>query len=171
MKTYENKEELILAIKESCKKYIAEFSTISDNQKNVHCEGVDKSPYENLAYQLGWVHLLLEWEKKEKNGEKVYTPTKEFKWNNLGGLYQSFYKEYNSFTLEQEISLLNEKVNQICIWIDSLTEKELFEPDQRAWATTKARWPLYKWIHINTVAPFTNFRTQIRKWKKLSHTL
>ncbi|MER2002308.1 MAG: ClbS/DfsB family four-helix bundle protein, partial [Carnobacterium inhibens] len=24
----------------------------------------------------------------------------------------------------------------------------------------------WKWIHINTVAPFTNFRTKIRKWKK-----
>ncbi|AQP77350.1 hypothetical protein B0X25_10755 [Listeria monocytogenes] len=26
---------------------------------------------------------------------------------------------------------------------------------------------MYKWIHINSVAPFTNFRTKIRKWKKI----
>ncbi|MCB6437728.1 ClbS/DfsB family four-helix bundle protein, partial [Erysipelatoclostridium ramosum] len=26
---------------------------------------------------------------------------------------------------------------------------------------------VYKWIHINTVAPFTNFRGKIRKWKRL----
>ena len=51
-------------------------------------------------------------------------------------------------------------------WIDSLSEDELFLPQQRAWATTKAQWPLWKWIHINSVAPFTSFRTQIRKWKK-----
>ena len=50
--------------------------------------------------------------------------------------------------------------------IDSLSEDELFLPQQRAWATTKAQWPLWKWIHINSVAPFTSFRTQIRKWKK-----
>ncbi|KWZ73162.1 hypothetical protein HMPREF3198_01521 [Winkia neuii] len=29
-------------------------------------------------------------------------------------------------------------------------------------------WPVWKWVHINTVAPFTTFRTKIRKWKKLA---
>ena len=52
-------------------------------------------------------------------------------------------------------------------WIDSLSEDELFLPQQRAWATTKAQWPLWKWIHINSVALFS-FRTQIRKWKSVS---
>ncbi|WP_072873612.1 ClbS/DfsB family four-helix bundle protein [Hoylesella oralis] len=27
-------------------------------------------------------------------------------------------------------------------------------------------WEVYKFIHINTVAPFCMFRTKIRKWKK-----
>lgn len=48
-----------------------------------------------------------------------------------------------------------------------ITEEELFIPEVRKWATTTAKWPVYKWIHINSVAPFTNFRSKIRKWKKL----
>ncbi|QSH96111.1 ClbS/DfsB family four-helix bundle protein [Treponema phagedenis] len=28
-------------------------------------------------------------------------------------------------------------------------------------------WEVYKFIHVNTVAPFGTFRTKIRKWKKL----
>nr|WP_231284711.1 ClbS/DfsB family four-helix bundle protein [Leptotrichia hofstadii] len=48
------------------------------------------------------------------------------------------------------------------------TEKELFKQNQRQWAsTTPSNWPIWKWIHINTVAPFKTFRTKIRKWKKL----
>ena len=55
---------------------------------------------------------------------------------------------------------------QICTWLETLSEQELFEPNQRRWANNRAKWPIWKWVHINTVAPFTNFRTHIRKWKK-----
>ena len=41
---------------------------------------------------------------------------------------------------------------------------------KRKWAdeaTKTAVWEVYKFIHVNTVAPFGTFRTKIRKWKKL----
>ncbi len=53
--------------------------------------------------------------------------------------------------------------------IDSLSEEELFQPHMRKWAdesTKTAVWEVYKFIHVNTVAPFGTFRTKIRKWKK-----
>jgi len=34
-------------------------------------------------------------------------------------------------------------------------------------ATKTAVWEVYKFIHVNTVAPFGSFRTKIRKWKKI----
>ena len=40
----------------------------------------------------------------------------------------------------------------------------------RKWAdeaTKTAVWEVYKFIHVNTVAPFGTFRTKIRKWKKI----
>ena len=37
------------------------------------------------------------------------------------------------------------------------------------WGITKtAVWEVYKFIHVNTVAPFGTFRTKIRKWKKIA---
>ena len=53
--------------------------------------------------------------------------------------------------------------------IDSMSEDELFQPQMRRWAddaTKTAGWEVYKFIHVNTVAPFGTFRTKIRKWKK-----
>nr|WP_283777497.1 ClbS/DfsB family four-helix bundle protein [Paenibacillus sp. J2TS4] len=39
---------------------------------------------------------------------------------------------------------------------------------QKKWAaSTPANWSIWKWIHINTVAPFKTFRTKIRKWKRI----
>ncbi len=55
--------------------------------------------------------------------------------------------------------------------IDSLSDEELFEPHMRKWAdeaTKTAVWEVYKFIHVNTVAPFGTFRTKIRKWKKIA---
>ena len=54
--------------------------------------------------------------------------------------------------------------------IDNMTEDELFKPHMRKWAdgvTKTAVWEVYKFININTVAPFKTFRTKIRKYKKI----
>lgn len=167
MRTYENNQELIAEIKKRYEKYDVEFEQVSETLKDKGIEEVDKTPSENLSYQLGWVNLILQWEKEEQAGKIVETPAPGYKWNNLGGLYQSFYEKYGQYSIAEQRVMLSESVNGLCIWLESLSDEELFEPGQRNWATTKAMWPVYKWVHINTVAPFTNFRTKIRKWKKV----
>ncbi|WP_086315029.1 hypothetical protein A5821_002554 [Enterococcus sp. 7F3_DIV0205] len=167
MRTYATKEELIDEIKKRYEKYDEEFEQVPELLKNQRIEEVDKTPSENLSYQLGWVNLILQWEKEEQAGKIVETPAPGYKWNNLGGLYQSFYEKYGKYSIVEQREMLRASVNEVCLWLETLSDKELFEAGQRNYATTKAMWPLYKWVHINTVAPFTNFRTKIRKWKKL----
>ncbi|WP_242277259.1 ClbS/DfsB family four-helix bundle protein [Bacillus cereus group sp. BfR-BA-01446] len=166
MKQYANAEELIKSIDKAYKKFIEEFKVIPENLRGKRISEVDKTPSEILSYQLGWINLLLSWEKDEQDGLDVQTPTPDYKWNNLGGLYQSFYEQYGKLTLKQQEKELTKLVQMLIDWINDLSEVELFQPEQRKWATTKAKWPIWKWVHINTVAPFRNFRTKIRKWKK-----
>lgn len=168
MRVYADKTELIEEINKVYKKYIEEFNEIPETLKDKRVEEVDKTPSENLSYQLGWLDLLLGWERMEQQGLTVHTPAEGYGWNKLGGLYQSFYKEYGSMTLSEQRQLLDGRVADVLTWVDGLSEQELFEPGQRKWATTNAQWPLCRWIHINTVAPFTSFRTKIRKWKKIA---
>lgn len=64
---------------------------------------------------------------------------------------------------------LAENASRIDAMIDFVSEEELFQPHRRKWAddaTKTAVWTVYKFIHVNTVAPFGTFRTKIRKWKK-----
>nr|WP_244547994.1 MULTISPECIES: ClbS/DfsB family four-helix bundle protein [unclassified Bacillus (in: firmicutes)] len=75
---------------------------IPEELRDKHISEVDKSPSEILSYQLRWINLLLSWEKDEQCGLDVQTPTPEYKWNNLGGLYQSFYEQYGILTLKQQ---------------------------------------------------------------------
>ena len=53
MKEYTSKVELTNAIKTSYKKYIDEFENISEDLKDKRFEEVDRTPAENLAYQIG----------------------------------------------------------------------------------------------------------------------
>ena len=75
MKEYASKVELTSAIKASYKKYIDEFENISEDFKDKRFEEVDRTPAENLAYQVGWTTLLLKWEKDEKIGLEVHINT------------------------------------------------------------------------------------------------
>lgn len=58
MRTYQNKEELKSEINKSFEKYIAEFENIPENLKDTRVDEVDRTPAENLAYQVGWTSLI-----------------------------------------------------------------------------------------------------------------
>ncbi|MDO4670371.1 MAG: ClbS/DfsB family four-helix bundle protein [Aerococcus sp.] len=169
MRTYESKEALKAEIKKTFGKYLAEFDDIPEALKDTRVATVDRTPAENLAYQVGWTTLVLKWESDERKGLNVKTPTEDFKWNQLGELYQWFTDTYAHQSLQTLKSMLSENVDAIYVMIDTLSEEELFQPHQRKWAdeaTKTAVWEVYKFIHVNTVAPFGTFRTKIRKWKK-----
>ena len=171
MRTYMDKEELKNEINRTFLNYINEFDDIPESLKNKRVDDVDRTPAENLAYQFGWTTLLLKWEEDERNGVHVKTPSDQFKWNQLGELYQWFTDSYAHLSLLELKTKLSENVDAIQSMIDLLSEEELFEPHMRKWAdeaTKTAVWEVYKFIHVNTVAPFGTFRTKIRKWKKIA---
>ena len=171
LRTYENKDELKNEINKSFAKYISEFNDIPEHLKDKRVDEIDRTPAENLAYQVGWTTLVIKWESDERKGIPVKTPSDNFKWNQLGELYQWFTDTYAQLSLQELKDRLNENINSIYAMIDSLSEEELFKPHMRKWAdeaTKTAVWEVYKFIHVNTVAPFGTFRTKIRKWKKIA---
>ena len=66
MRTYNNKEELKAEINKAFEKYISEFDDIPEALKDKRVEEVDRTPAENLAYQVGWTTLVLKWETDER---------------------------------------------------------------------------------------------------------
>ena len=170
MKVYTSKSELKDEIKKAYTKFIAEFDNLPEEMKDVSADNVDRTPAENLAYQVGWTTLILQWERDERNGLEVKTPSDQYKWNQLGALYQWFTDAYAGMSIHELKATLDMNIQGIYDMINTMTDEELFSPHKRQWAddaTKTAVWEVYKFIHINTVAPFGTFRTKIRKWKKL----
>ena len=55
---------------------------------------------------------------------------------------------------------LDANIQSIYEMIDSMSDNDLFMPHKRKWAdgaTKTAVWEVYKFIHVNTVAPFGHF--------------
>ncbi|MDD7385296.1 MAG: ClbS/DfsB family four-helix bundle protein [Actinomycetaceae bacterium] len=169
MRSYESGAELAAEINKRGDLFIAEFPGIPAKGWDRLIDGVDRTPRQMLAYQLGWMELLLGWERDEQAGKDTVTPAPGFKWNQLGSLYETFDKRWEDTAPEELIERFGVLRGEVIQLVESYSEQELFEPGQRAWASsTPSAWPVWKWVHINTVAPFSTFRTKIRKWKKLA---
>ncbi len=166
MRICENREEVKNEINKSFAKYISEFNDIPEHLKDMRVDEVDRTPAENLAYQVGGTTLIIKLQLDERKRLYVKTPSDNFKWNQLGKLYQWFTDTYAHLSLKDLKAMLNENINMIYEMIESLNDEELFEQHMRKCAdeTTKtAVWKVYKFIHFNTIAPFGTFRTKIRK--------
>lgn len=118
MRTYKDKEELKNEINKSFEKYISEFDNIPESLKDKRIIEVDRTPAENLAYQVGWTTLVLKWEDDEKQGIEVKTPSDMFKWNQLGELYQWFTDTYSYLSLAELKDRLKENITSMLFCIE-----------------------------------------------------
>ena len=115
-----NKDELKSEIHKSFEKYISEFDAIPESLKDTSVEEVDRTPAENLAYQVGWTTLVLKWEEDERKGLQAKTPSNEFKWNQLGDLYQWFNDTYAHLSLrEPKRVLVNKNLKIVTALMDN----------------------------------------------------
>ena len=96
---YENKQQLLDEINKTAKLFIDEFSELSESDKDKFIEGVDRTPAQMIAYQLGWLDLVKSWDDDELAGKTPVLPAEGYKWNQLGELYQHFYHIYQDLSL------------------------------------------------------------------------
>ncbi|MFR3004395.1 MAG: ClbS/DfsB family four-helix bundle protein [Blautia faecis] len=61
----------------------------------------------------------------ERKGLHVKTPSDNFRWNQLGGLYQWFTDTYAHLSLQELKAMLNENINMIYEMIDSLSDERV----------------------------------------------
>ncbi|HMS45050.1 MAG TPA: ClbS/DfsB family four-helix bundle protein [Alphaproteobacteria bacterium] len=114
-----------------------------------------------LAYQIGWGNLLLGWDISETKGLQPLMPAPGYRWNQLGKLAQSFYNQYANLPIKELCKEFSKTLHNIVTWVNNQTPETLFHPGQRRWAGNK--WPLVKWIQVNTIAPYQSARRTLRK--------
>lgn len=159
-----NKNELLENLKLAYEKLDNEFDSIAPESERICGLEGNVSCCDIIAYQIGWGKLLLGWEKDEQSGKLPHMPALDFKWNQLGELAQTFYKENSKKSLAQlriEFEIIYQELIKL---INSAPEIEIFQPFQRQW--TGEKWAMVKWIQVNTIAPYKSARTKVRRWKR-----
>ena len=130
---YNNKLELIEAIKNNASLFIEEYSSINEESMKISDEEIEYSPFQMLAFCNGWMDLVLSWENEEKTGKHETTLATEWKWNDLDWLYQSFYDRYKKFSLKELVDNFNQKIHSIIQLINNLSDEDLFNEGRRDW--------------------------------------
>ena len=169
-KIYDEQFEMNVTVannKMTAKLLIDEYSDIKETSMNTTHKEIEYSPFQMLAFCIGWMDLVLSWEDEEQKGIQKTTLATEWKWNDLDWLYQSFYNKYNKASLDELINIFNQKVKNMIELITNLSDEELLEVGKRNWAKTNGKeFSIYRLIHLNTIANFKNFRSRIRSCKK-----
>ena len=164
---YSNKLELIDTIKNNANLFIEEYSDLKESSMHIIDEDTGYSPFQMLAFCVGWMDLVLLWENEEQMGIQETPLATQWKWNDLDWLYKKFYDQCSSYSLNELIHNFEQKVNHIIQLVNKLSDEELFEEGKRNWAKTNGKeFSVCRLIHLNTIANFKNFRGKIRKWKR-----
>lgn len=79
MQEYNSKEALISEIRKTVHIFIREFNGLLESDKDLRFSEVDRTPQEIIAYQLGWMNLILKWDHDELEGKEVITPAAGYK--------------------------------------------------------------------------------------------
>lgn len=113
MQDYTSKEALVEEIKKTAVQFIEEFDDITEKDSDLRLEGMDRTPREMIAYQLGWMGLIRGWDSDELAGKEVITPAPGFKWNQMGAIYEGFYAAYNTQSLSELKQMYREAVSRL----------------------------------------------------------
>lgn len=119
-----------------------------------------------IAYQIGWGKCLIRWYEAGIKGEQPEMPGDGFsKWDYVA-IARHFYQKYSYDASIQQLKVFQEIVALIL----EITQKEqrIGNLDQEGiwpWCTLSSgkKWPLSKWIQVNTASPYNRAARLIKK--------
>lgn len=122
-----------------------------------------------IAYHIGWGKLLLGWYEAGCKKKIPQMPGEGFtKWD-YTALARHFYTKYHYDGADEQIKTLHTIVKKIIAIVEhEYSTGNLNKIGVWDWCTLQSgkKWPLSKWIIVNTASPYKKSYTSIRKLKK-----
>lgn len=161
----QNRNELLEAIHTEFARLWAALETtpaglVHERTMEGHAKGTQMSPFDLVAYLVGWNELVLKWLDGHAAGRPVDLPETGFKWNELGRLARKFYRDYENIPYPQLLDRLVAAKDRVVAAIERQDNSALYE---REWYE---KWTMGRMIQLNTASPYANARGRLRKWLK-----
>ena len=144
------------------------YTSVSYKKRSVLNGPVEaKSAADVIAYQIGWGRLLLGWYEAGLRGEKPIMPGAGFdKWD-YKGLARYFYATYRYENVQRQAQEFYQTVHDILAMVEKEWQNGRLETlGIWSWCDLPSgkKWPLSKWVQVNTVAPYK------RAWQALTYS-
>lgn len=150
--------ELRSQLQASFKKLQAELDAAGPGIGGLACVD-DWSVKDLLAVRAWWTERVVEWVEAGRRGECPVTPAAGYRWRETPRLNADIVKAARRASYRSIRKRLQDGYEHARRTIDALNDRELLEVGAFAWA---GRYPISRWLSINTVRQYTTARSFIR---------
>lgn len=153
------RNELIEQIKSSYLKLDGLLDQLTEKSAETVCVD-DWSVKQLLAVRAWWSESVVDWIESGRNGEIPTLPAKGYKWNETPSLNNDIARSSTDESFKEVRKRLNLAYHRVLNTIDNLSDKELLDQGVFDWA---GKWPLSRWLSINTARQYTTAQKYIRR--------
>ena len=154
----QTRQELTQQVTDAFSKLRAELDGVDADAGELPC--VDEwSVKDLLAVRAWWTESVVSWIEAGRRGEALPLPAPGYAWNETPRLNADVVAAARAQPLRKIRARLEKGVERVLATIDALDDRELLEAGAFAWA---GKWPIARWISMNTARQYTTARSFIR---------
>ncbi len=153
------RSELVSQVRSSYEKLRADLDGAEDDIADVPCVD-DWTVKDLLAVRLWWTLHVIDWVEAGKRGEMPDTPAPGYRWNETPRLNADVVQNDRSRSYRSLREALEDGYLRVMDTIGSLDDSELLDVGAFDWA---GKYPISRWISINTTRQYVTARTYIRR--------
>jgi hypothetical protein len=151
--------ELTDLTRSAFEKLRAELETAGGRAGSIPCVD-DWTVKDLLAVRAWWTERVIDWIEAGRRGETPITPAKGYRWSETPRLNADVVRAARRESYASLRARLERGFERVLRTIDSLDDRELLGVGAFAWA---GKYPLSRWISINTARQYVTARTFIRR--------
>lgn len=151
--------ELTDYVRSAYQKLECELDVASSKTGNVDCVD-DWSVKDLLAVRAWWTENVIDWVEAGQRGERPITPAQGYRWKETPRLNADIVRKSQRESYRAIRGRLRKGFERVMSTIDSLDDHELLDVGAFDWA---GKYPVSRWISINTARQYTTARTFIRR--------
>lgn len=153
------RRELVDLVTTSFAKLREELETGGPALGNLNC--IDEwSVKDLLAVRAWWTESVVDWIEAGQRGELPITPAAGYRWNETPRLNADLVLAARKQSYEKIKTRLERGVERVLSTIEELDDSELLQVGTFRWA---GKWPISRWISINTARQYSTARAFIRQ--------
>lgn len=113
-----------------------------------------------LAVRVWWTESVIDWIEAGRRGETPETPAAGYRWSETPRLNGAVVKAARRESYRSIRARMRQGFERVMDTIDLLDDRELLDVGVYPWA---GKYPLARWISMNTASQYTTARTHVRR--------